>query len=117
MTNTPHNRQLNIIDDTLLSGKLVNDASEAAPVLDPLKVTAGLLITILETIRDVKSSKKDWIAFGEHLSVQIKDIHDDLSRCPTPHPKELLLVVNTYEQKLGNVLEKVRLTKGRGKFE
>ncbi|KAG9053166.1 hypothetical protein FS842_008567, partial [Serendipita sp. 407] len=66
---------------------------------------------------DVKTSKKDWAAFGEHLSVQIKDIYDDLSRCPTPHSTELLVVLNTYEQKLGNVLEKVRLTKGRGKFE
>ncbi|KAG8786168.1 hypothetical protein FRB91_001774, partial [Serendipita sp. 411] len=117
MTSTPHNRQPNIIDDTLLSAKLVNDASEAAPGLDPLKVIAGLLITILETIRDVKTSKKDWAAFGEHLSVQIKDIYDDLSRCPTPHSTELLVVLNTYEQKLENVLEKVRLTKGRGKFE
>ncbi|KAG8785165.1 hypothetical protein FRC16_001995 [Serendipita sp. 398] len=117
MTSTPRNRQLNIIDGALLSAKIVKDASEAAPVLGPFKATAGLVITILETIRDVKTNKKDWITLGEHLSIQIKDIHDDLSRCSTPHSTELLLVVNTYEQKLEDVLAKIRLTRGRGRFE
>ncbi|KAG8817772.1 hypothetical protein FRC18_000362 [Serendipita sp. 400] len=116
MTSTP--RQLKIIDSALLSAKIVKDASEAAPVLGPLKATAGLVITILETIRDVKTNKEDWVTLGEHLSVQIKDIHDDLSRCSTPHSStELLLVVNTYEQKLGNILAKIRLIRGRGRFE
>ncbi|KAG8848378.1 hypothetical protein FRC20_002546 [Serendipita sp. 405] len=117
MTSTPRNRQLKIIDGALLSAKLIKDASEADPLLGPLKVTAGLVVTILETIRDVKTNKEDWATLGEHLSAQIKDIHDDLSRCPTPHSTELLLVVNTYEQKLGNVLAKIRLTRSRGWFE
>ncbi|KAG8836889.1 hypothetical protein FRC18_010515 [Serendipita sp. 400] len=117
MTSTPSEHQLRIIDGALLSAKLIKDASEAAAVLGPLKVTAGLVITILETIRDVKTNKEDWVTLGEHLSNQIKDIHDDLSRCPTAPSTELLLVVNTYEQKLGNILAKVRLTTGRGRFE
>ncbi|KAG8797138.1 hypothetical protein FRC16_009188 [Serendipita sp. 398] len=96
MTSTP--RQLKILDGALLGAKIIKDASEAAPVLGPLKATAGLVISILETIRDIKTNKEDWIALGEHLSVQIKDIHDDLLYCATPHSTELLLVVNTYEQ-------------------
>ncbi|KAG8861292.1 hypothetical protein FRB91_009203 [Serendipita sp. 411] len=115
MTSTP--RQLKIIDGALLSAKIIKDASEAAPVLGPLKATAGLVITILETIRDIKTNKEDWITLGEHLLVQIKDIHDDLSRCSTPHSTELLLMVHTYEQKLGNILAKIRLIGGRGRFE
>ncbi|KAG8861320.1 hypothetical protein FRB91_009231 [Serendipita sp. 411] len=49
MTSTP--RQLKILDGALLGAKIIKDASEAAPVLGPLKATAGLVITILETIR------------------------------------------------------------------
>ncbi|KAG8855650.1 hypothetical protein FRC20_000725, partial [Serendipita sp. 405] len=110
-------RHLKIIDAALLSAKIVKDASEASEVLIPLKVTAGIMITILETIRGVKTNKEDWATLGEHLATQIKGMQDNLSRCSIPHSTALLLAVNSYEQKLYNVLTKVRLVSSRGQVE
>ncbi|KAG8851442.1 hypothetical protein FRB91_007891 [Serendipita sp. 411] len=98
MSSKPRNRPLKIIDSALVSANIVKDACEGAPVLAPLKATAGILITILETIRSVKVNKEDWIRLGEHLSTQIKDMHDDLSHWSGPHSTELLVAANTYEQ-------------------
>ncbi|KAG8837167.1 hypothetical protein FRC18_009890, partial [Serendipita sp. 400] len=117
MSRNPSNRHLEIIDAALLGAKIVKDASEVAPVLAPLKGTIGIVITILETVRGVKTNKEDWVTLGERLSIQIKDMQDKLSRCPTPHSTSLLLAVNSYEQKLRNVLTRVHLASDRGLAE
>ncbi|KAG8797199.1 hypothetical protein FRC16_009135, partial [Serendipita sp. 398] len=117
MSRNPGNSHLEIIDAALLGAKIVKDASEVAPVLAPLKSTIGIVITILETIRGVKTNKEDWVTLGERLSIQIKDMQDKLSRCPTPHSTSLLLAVNSYEQKLRNVLTRVHLASDRGLAE
>ncbi|KAG8851207.1 hypothetical protein FRB91_008284 [Serendipita sp. 411] len=111
------NSHLEIIDAALLGAKIVKDASEVAPVLAPLKGTIGIVITILETIRGVKTNKEDWTTLGERLSTQIKGMQENLSRCPTPHSTSLLLAVNSYEQKLRNVLTRVHLASDRGLAE
>ncbi|KAG8819591.1 hypothetical protein FRC19_009674 [Serendipita sp. 401] len=114
MSRNPGNSHLEIIDAALLGAKIVKDASEVAPVLAPLKGTIGIVITILETIRGVKTNKEDWATLGKRLSTQIKDMQDNLSRCPTPHSTSLLLAVDSYEQKLQHVLTRVHLASGRG---
>ncbi|KAG8796542.1 hypothetical protein FRB91_003698 [Serendipita sp. 411] len=114
MSSTSRDRHLKIIDAALLGAKVVKDASECGPVLAPLKGVAGIVITILETVRDMKTNKEDWTTLVEHLSIQIKGMQDNLSRCPTPHSTSLLLAVNSYEQKLRNVLSNVRLASARG---
>ncbi|KAG8837169.1 hypothetical protein FRC18_009893 [Serendipita sp. 400] len=114
MSSISRDRHLEIIDAALLGAKIVKDASECAPVLAPLKGVAGIVITILETVRDMKTNKEDWITLVENLSIQIKGMQDNLSRCPTPHSTSLLLAVNSYEQKLRNVLSNVRLASARG---
>ncbi|KAG8836656.1 hypothetical protein FRB91_008549, partial [Serendipita sp. 411] len=113
MSSKPPNRHLEIIDAALLGARVVKDASEASEILAPLKATAGIVITILETVRSVKTNKEDWTALGEHLSIQIKGMQDNLSRCPIPHSTALLLAVNSYEQKLRNVLTRAHLASGR----
>ncbi|KAG8835384.1 hypothetical protein FRC18_000592 [Serendipita sp. 400] len=109
MTSKPPNRHLEIIDAALLGARLVKDAAEVAPILAPLKGAVGIVITILETIRGVKTNKKDWATLSERLSTQTNGMRDNLSRCPTPHSTQLLLAVNSYEQKLRNALTRVLL--------
>ncbi|KAG8849605.1 hypothetical protein FRB91_009742 [Serendipita sp. 411] len=110
-------RHLEIVDAALLGAKVVKDASEVVPVLAPLKGAVGIVITILETIRGVKTNKEDWATLGKHLSIQIKGIQEDLSRCPIPHSTTLLLAVNRYEQKLEEILARVRLSASCGWVE
>ncbi|KAG8798546.1 hypothetical protein FRC20_007099 [Serendipita sp. 405] len=117
MSGTPRNRHLEIIDAALLGAKVIKDASDASEVLAPLKATAGIVITILETARGVKTNKEDWATLIKYLSSQIKDMQGILLRCPTPHSTALLLAVNSYEQKLQNILTKVRLVGTRGLAE
>ncbi|KAG8833251.1 hypothetical protein FRB91_000039 [Serendipita sp. 411] len=109
MASKSRDRHLEIIDAALLGARLVKDAAEVAPVLAPLKGTVGIVITILETIRGVKTNKKDWATLSKRLSTQTNGVQDNLSRCPTPHSSQLLLAVNSYEQKLRNVLTRVLL--------
>ncbi|KAG8835383.1 POC1 centriolar protein A [Serendipita sp. 400] len=116
MASKSRDRHLEIIDAALLGARLVKDAAEVAPVLAPLKGTVGIVITILETIRGVTTNKKDWATLSERLSTQTNGVQDNLSRCPTPHSTQLLFAVNSYEQKLRNVLTRVRLAT-RGPIE
>ncbi|KAG8846214.1 hypothetical protein FRB91_001068, partial [Serendipita sp. 411] len=114
MTSKPRNRHLRKIDAALLSAKIVKDGVEIVPVLAPLKGAVGIVITILETVRTITTNKEDWATLGRRLSMQIQSMQDKLSRCPIPHSTQLLLAVNSYEQKLQNVLTRVRLASGCG---
>ncbi|KAG8820506.1 hypothetical protein FRC19_008802 [Serendipita sp. 401] len=117
MTTKPRNRHLEIIDAALLGAKVVKDAAEVVPVLAPLKGAVGIVITILETIRGVKTNKEDWATLGKHLSIQIEGIRDDLSRCPIPHSTTLLRAVNRYEQNLDGILARVHRSADFGWLE
>ncbi|KAG8846669.1 hypothetical protein FRB91_000553 [Serendipita sp. 411] len=117
MSSKPRNRHLETIDAAVLGARIVKDTSEVSEILAPLKAIAGIVITILETVRGVKTNKEDWANLGENLSIQIKGIHDNLSRCPTPHSTALLLAVNSYEQKIRNILTRVCLASSSGPAE
>lgn len=47
------------------------DAIEVVSILSPLKASMGILITLLENVKDVKRCEEDWIALSYYLADRI----------------------------------------------
>ncbi|PVF93379.1 WD40 repeat-like protein [Serendipita vermifera] len=113
MSATPSNNPFRQLDSALAVANLAKDTLAAAPVPSPIKDAAAVLITVLETIREVKSNKEAWAQFGTTLSNQIDDIQANVGGCSPPHSTMLLQMANRYEIKLNNILTKVRAASSR----
>ncbi|PVF91297.1 hypothetical protein CPB86DRAFT_820601, partial [Serendipita vermifera] len=113
MSRTPNNDRFQALDPALAVAKLAKDLLAVAPVPSPIKEASTVLITVLQTIRDVKSNKEAWVQLGTTLSNQINAIQANLDGCSPPHSTALLLMANQYEIKLNNVLTKVRAASSR----
>ncbi|PVF95978.1 WD40 repeat-like protein [Serendipita vermifera] len=117
MSSTQSNNPFRQLDSALAVANLANDTLAVASVPSPIKDAAAILITVLETIREVKSNKEAWAQFGTRLSDQINDIQTNLAGCPPPHSTALLLMANRYQVKLNNILTKVRAASSRNLFD
>ncbi|PVF92596.1 hypothetical protein CPB86DRAFT_801897, partial [Serendipita vermifera] len=117
MSATPSNNPFRQLDSALALATLAKDTLAVAPVPSPIKEAAAVLITVLETIREVKSNKEAWAQFGTRLSDQIDAIQTNLAGCPPPHSTALLLMANRYQIKLNNILTKVRAASSRNMFD
>ncbi|PVF92292.1 hypothetical protein CPB86DRAFT_819763, partial [Serendipita vermifera] len=113
MSRTPKNNQFQALDPALAVAKLAKDLLAAAPVPSPIKEASTVLVTVLQTIRDVKSNKEAWVQLGTTLSNQINAIQANLDGSSPPHSTTLLLMANQYEIKLNNILTKVRAASSR----
>ncbi|PVF92069.1 hypothetical protein CPB86DRAFT_819957 [Serendipita vermifera] len=97
MSATQSNNPFRQLDSALAVVNLAKDTLAVAPVPSPIKDAAAVLITVLETIREVKSNKEAWAQFGTRLSNQIDAIQTNLAGCPPPHSTALLLMANRYQ--------------------
>ncbi|PVF99496.1 hypothetical protein CPB86DRAFT_813871 [Serendipita vermifera] len=113
MSATQSNNPFRQLDSALAVANLAKDTLAVAPVPSPIKEAATVLITVLETIREVKLNKEAWAQFGTRLSDQIDSSQIRLDGCPPPHSTALLLMANRYQVKLNNILTKVRSTSSR----
>ncbi|PVF94103.1 WD40 repeat-like protein [Serendipita vermifera] len=113
MSAIPSNNPFRQLDSALVVANLAKDTLAAAPVPSPIKDAAAVLITVLETIREVKSNKEAWVRFGTTLSDQINAMQANIDGCSPPHSKALLQMANRYEIKLNNILTKVRAASSR----
>ncbi|PVF93271.1 hypothetical protein CPB86DRAFT_742887, partial [Serendipita vermifera] len=113
MSRTPKNDPFQALDSALAVTKLSKDILAVAPVPSPIKEAPTVLITVLQTIRDVKSNKEAWVQLGIALSNQINAIQENLDGSSPPHSTALLLMANQYEIKLNNILTKVRAASSR----
>ncbi|PVF91364.1 hypothetical protein CPB86DRAFT_820554, partial [Serendipita vermifera] len=113
MSATPSNNPFRQLDSALVVANLAKDTLAVAPVPSPIKDAAAVLITVLETIREVKSNKEAWARFGTTLSDQINAIQANVDGCSPPHSTALLQMANRYEIKLNNILTKVRAASSR----
>ncbi|PVF92295.1 hypothetical protein CPB86DRAFT_830098, partial [Serendipita vermifera] len=114
MSRTPKNDRFQALDPALAVAKLAKDLLAVAPVPSPIKEASTVLITVLQTIREVKSNKEAWIQLGIALSSQIDAIGKSLNECTPPHSTALVIMANRYEVKLNNVLTKVQMARSRG---
>ncbi|PVF92579.1 WD40 repeat-like protein [Serendipita vermifera] len=113
MSATQTNNPFRQLDSALAVANLAKDTLAVAPVPSPIKDAAAVLITVVETIREVKSNKEAWAQFGTGLSDQIGAIQTNLAGCPPPHSTALLLMANRYQIKLNKILTKVRAASSR----
>ncbi|PVF91751.1 hypothetical protein CPB86DRAFT_830421 [Serendipita vermifera] len=113
MSRVPKNNSFQALDSALAVAKLAKDILAAAPVPSPIKEASAVLITVLQTIRDVKSNKEAWVRLGTMLSNQINAIRENLDGSSPPHSTALLLMANKYEIKLNNILTKVHAVSSR----
>ncbi|PVG03761.1 WD40 repeat-like protein [Serendipita vermifera] len=108
MSSSSQHRSIQLLEAALKGLRLVQRTTENVTLLDPLKIPANTATTILERIRDAKSSEDDWANLDTALSKQIKTLQGILERCPGPHSTALLKMIMSYETKLQNVLSSVR---------
>ncbi|PVF90854.1 hypothetical protein CPB86DRAFT_524490, partial [Serendipita vermifera] len=113
MSATHTNNPFRQLDSALAVANTAKEILAVASVPSPIKDAAAVLITVLETIREVRSNKEAWVRLGTTLSDQIKDIQANVDRCSSSHSTELLEMANTYEIKLNNILTKVRAASSR----
>ncbi|PVF95649.1 hypothetical protein CPB86DRAFT_875491, partial [Serendipita vermifera] len=113
MSSTQSSNPFHQLDSALAVANLAKDTLAVAPVPSSIKDAATVLITVLETIREVKSNKEAWAQFGTRLSDQIGAIQTNLAGCPPPHSTALILMANRYQIKLNNILTKIRAASSR----
>ncbi|PVF91193.1 hypothetical protein CPB86DRAFT_803002 [Serendipita vermifera] len=97
MSRTPNNDRFQALDSALAVTKAVQGTLTVDPVSSPIKAATTALITVLETIREVKSNKEAWIQLGIALSSQIDAIGKSLNECTPPHSTALVIMANRYE--------------------
>ncbi|CAG8746953.1 454_t:CDS:2, partial [Acaulospora colombiana] len=62
--------------------KIAKDAGETIPLLAPLKAAMGIMITLLEVIKDVRKCEEDWETLSNHLANRIGLLQGYLANKP-----------------------------------
>ncbi|PVG00373.1 hypothetical protein CPB86DRAFT_222868, partial [Serendipita vermifera] len=100
-------RRLNHATNSAIAvAKITKDASEAVPILSPLKASMGILITLLETVKDVRKCEEDWIALSNYLADRIGILHEQITdKHPDPELRELVL---DYKEALEGIVKGIQ---------
>ncbi|PVF98144.1 hypothetical protein CPB86DRAFT_389260 [Serendipita vermifera] len=83
---TPRERKKKRLDDAVNNAitiaKIAKDTGETIPLLAPLKASMGIVITLLEIVKDVRKCEEDWETLSNYLATRIKLLQDHLANKP-----------------------------------
>ncbi|PVF98472.1 hypothetical protein CPB86DRAFT_784708 [Serendipita vermifera] len=91
-----------VIDGVILTANLTKDASRAIAVLAPLEASMGMLITLLESIKDVRTNEENWGSLVTNISARIDLIRNTLK--DKPYNTTVHDLVFNYSVELDNIL-------------
>ncbi|PVF95652.1 hypothetical protein CPB86DRAFT_816988 [Serendipita vermifera] len=97
MSTEQRNSQLLALDEAPVLANMAKDTLAVALVPSPIKDAMKVLVTVLETMREVKSNKEAWYQLGTTLSNQIHTVQMNLNQFSPPHSTALVLMANRYE--------------------
>ncbi|PVG02915.1 hypothetical protein CPB86DRAFT_724318, partial [Serendipita vermifera] len=106
---TPKGRKRQRFDDAInaaiVVAKLARDAGDTSPLLGPLKASMGMLITLLENVKDVRKCEEDWETLSNHLADRISMLYEYIK--DKSMTVDLLEIVSNYKEILERVVREI----------
>ncbi|PVG04817.1 hypothetical protein CPB86DRAFT_721309, partial [Serendipita vermifera] len=94
----------NAVNNAITTAKIVKDAGKTIPLLAPLKASMGIVINLLEIVRDARKCEQDWETLSNHFTNRIGLLRDHLANKPTN--VELQELIIEYKEALEQVVRR-----------